>query len=805
MNAGFASLYLRLQRHLPLRGLLLCCCFIPAASVEGLCQDPVVVTSAGAVHNLPGDLTARAQVRFKGTITYYDAPELIMFVQDDTGGVFVNVDHAYPFHAGQTVAIAGGARKSYRTEVAPNPAISLASAARPLHPVAATYGDLASGKMDCRLVSVQGIVRDAVIEFHPQSRSNTLHMNLSLRGGEVEVYVKDFTDIEPVSLLGAEIHLEAVAGGGFDSKDQLKGIMLYVPGSKEIRILSHPEVSPLNLPLTDISDVFSTLRSDDSSPRLHVRGTIVYYASGDSVVLEHEGRSLYVQTRETKPLSVGEVVDAYGFADNHNYSPSLRQAVLIPTGQTERIAAVPVNYEMAMSGMFSDQLISIEGTLVSQLRTPELETITLNVDGRLIRGTIPSLEHLLDLPIGSRIRLSGVCRIVTGGPWREPVLFSVASRTPADIRIISTASWWTVRHLAFLLGALLIAALLIALWACLLRIRIKGQSKQIKRSMEIARSRSRILERISNNDPLLELLEELAKLAMDYLPGTSVHVKSPAEAYSNICETDATLFHCPVEDGGEPVGALVVQGWPQCTKTEADEVTQMLRELIALAVRQRALHSQLVHHSTHDPLTNLPNRRLSEQKINEELAAASTNAGKVSIVYIDVDHFKAVNDKHGHRIGDLYLQSIGRRLSKQLHVQDVLARVGGDEFVVLIPGVGLEDARAILERLQNCFELPFILDGTSIEGSASFGLASYPDHGSSREELERHADNAMYLAKRNRHGKATESVSPFITADPGCALERNLFRLDYQPQFSRSGEVTELEALLRLEDPLLER
>ena len=237
------------------------------------------------------------------------------------------------------------------------------------------------------------------------------------------------------------------------------------------------------------------------------------------------------------------------------------------------------------------------------------------------------------------------------------------------------------------------------------------------------------------------------------------------------------------------------------------EVFAMVSEMAGLAMRQSLLYQGLIHHSTHDPLTDLPNRRLCDERLRVVIGDAQQGGSRVTVLYIDVNRFKGVNDRYGHKVGDLYLKAIGGRLQAQIRETDTLARIGGDEFLVIAPSAtGGEDVAGLSERLQGCFAEPFYLDGNRIEGSASFGQASFPEHGTTADELKRYADHAMYLAKRSSaHGEGG-GVGPvaIVTSDElETALERGQFRLAYQPQFSADGRMQGMEALVRLEDAIL--
>jgi diguanylate cyclase (GGDEF)-like protein len=222
------------------------------------------------------------------------------------------------------------------------------------------------------------------------------------------------------------------------------------------------------------------------------------------------------------------------------------------------------------------------------------------------------------------------------------------------------------------------------------------------------------------------------------------------------------------------------------------------------------MYQDLNYTSTHDQLTGLPNRRLSDLSLESAIEQAADNGSRVAVAYIDVDRFKQVNDQHGHKIGDLYLQQIATRLASSIRNTDKIARIGGDEFLVIATGLrSSEDAEIYRSRLSACFADTFLLDDCRVCGSASIGVAIFPDHGSGAEELKRHADTDMYAAKSRQRSELEQwshnsgQTDIFSRSDLELALEKDSFSLFYQPQFSSRGELRGLEALIRLEDPIL--
>jgi two-component system cell cycle response regulator len=163
---------------------------------------------------------------------------------------------------------------------------------------------------------------------------------------------------------------------------------------------------------------------------------------------------------------------------------------------------------------------------------------------------------------------------------------------------------------------------------------------------------------------------------------------------------------------------------------------------------------QLEHLAASDPLTGLPNRRYFVERLDAECARARRRAGALALISIDLDYFKRVNDRHGHPFGDRMLQHVAGVLRSAARVEDVVCRVGGEEFFVLCPGADAEDARAIAERFRAALAGGGVLDadGTLVRITASAGIAVHRPNGSA-EDLILRADRALYEAKgagRNR-------------------------------------------------------
>jgi len=165
----------------------------------------------------------------------------------------------------------------------------------------------------------------------------------------------------------------------------------------------------------------------------------------------------------------------------------------------------------------------------------------------------------------------------------------------------------------------------------------------------------------------------------------------------------------------------------------------------------RRAEREIEYRASHDPLTGLPNRHRLQSELQYAIAHAAQTGDGLAVLYLDLDGFKAINDRGGHDAGDRLLREVAQRLQQDLRKGDLVARVGGDEFVVLLPGCqDAEAARAVADGLRACLSPFFTSPDGSFRLDASVGIACFPADGSDPDALLAHADRAMYAAKRQR-------------------------------------------------------
>jgi diguanylate cyclase (GGDEF)-like protein/PAS domain S-box-containing protein len=228
--------------------------------------------------------------------------------------------------------------------------------------------------------------------------------------------------------------------------------------------------------------------------------------------------------------------------------------------------------------------------------------------------------------------------------------------------------------------------------------------------------------------------------------------------------------------------------------------------------QRKETEKQLEYRAYYDSLTGLPNRLLFRDRLVNSLAHANRNRVGVAVMYLDVDHFKLINDSLGHSFGDLLLGEIARRLQGSLRASDTISRIGGDEFSILLPEVTNAEAVAgVARKILDALTRPFRVESHEIFATASIGISCYPADGEDAETLLKCADAAMYRAKelgRNQAQLFTASMNERYVRRLALeqhlhhAIERQQLELYYQPVYDRARRrIVSLEALLRWRDP----
>jgi diguanylate cyclase (GGDEF)-like protein len=737
------------------------------------------LTNTEAAQNLP--------VEFEATVNYYRNYEKTLFVQDEDIGIYILSATEYALVPGDRVLIRGTTQSSFRPIIENARITFLHHGPLPI-PVPATFDQLIRAQFDCRLVSVRAKVRAADLSYSSDVRSVTLQMVTG--GGTIDAVVDSDDAGRFDGLLDAEIEITGAVSGRFDGKMQQTGIELHVSSIDDIKVLKRASASPLSLPITSMDRVLDGYHVQVLSKRIRVHGTITYYQPGSAIVLQDGIKSLWIQTRMIAPLKIGDLADVTGFPGLHDGFLTLTNGSVQSSNAQAPITPQPATWHQLASSRNVFDLVSIEGQVVTDVREASLDEYVLVADGQMFSATyrhpqaVTPIHMVADpmkqIPVGSRIRVTGICILDDSNPFNAQVPFTILMRTLDDVTVVAEPSWLNTQNLIRIVSVLLIGVAAAVFWAVTLNrkvrrqtnalsVRIEAEAAMERRMAQLEQRRSRILEDINGSKPLAEILESITELVSFRLDGSLCWCEvTDGARLGNHPASPETLRvvsePIPGRDGA-PLGMIFAGFNLVSIPVEAEvEALSVGARLATLAIETRRLYTDLLHRSEFDLLTDSHNRFSLEKHVDSLIEVARQKAGIFGLIYIDLDEFKQVNDVYGHHVGDLYLQEVAVRMKRQLRSHDMLSRLGGDEFAAV---VAVARSRAGVEeialRLERCFDEPFAVEGYTLHGSASVGLALYPEDGLTRDGLISASDAAMYVAK---HTKRQIAILPPASSSP---------------------------------------
>ncbi|MGA2348997.1 MAG: GGDEF domain-containing protein [Terracidiphilus sp.] len=752
-----------------MKGLALALAIIFGSALGAWAAPPGALTTLRAIRALTNaEASQKLPVSVEATVTYYRDYEKSLFIQDGDTPLFVLATTSLKLGPGDRVLVKGITRGTFRPIIVSSDITLLHHGILP-KPRPAGFSELISGERDCLLVTVHGIIRAADLVTSPVSPILSTTLQLRIDGGYVEVIVDSDNADALNGLLDAEVEVTGAAGGRFDAKSQQTGVMIHVPSLASVKILKRARADIWAAPITPMNEILAGYRVSDFSKRIRVQGTITYYQPGSAVVLQDGKRSLSIRTLTHSPLRIGDLAEASGFPDVYDGFLTLIRGEIRDTGVQAPIVPLPMTWQkLAVSdnlprGHHFD-LVSIEGQVVMAGRGSGQDEYILVADGhpfsaifRHPDGPVPDMK---EIPVGSKVRVDGICTANDFNPINRTVPFEILLRSFDDITVVAGPSMLSVRNLVLVVGLLLMVVAFVGAYGWILERKVHRQAAAIsarnEAEAELERRRSRILVDINRSRPLAEVIEEITGLVSYTLKGAAcwceitdrAQLGSPAPSTDGLRVVRAEI---PARSG-PPLGTLTIAFDPS---TEAcaheSEALSMCAELATLAIETCHLYSDLRRRSEFDMLTDTHNRFSLHKRLDILIEESRENNAIFGLMCIDLDKFKLINDQYGHHIGDLYLQEVSRRMKQQLRGDDILARLGGDEFAALVSVVrsraGVEE---IALRLERSFDRPFVLEGHELHGSASVGIALYPEDGVSKDSLLNAADTAMYAMKNRK-------------------------------------------------------
>ena len=485
-------------------------------------QPLPVLTRADQVRRLTPEQAAQGyRVRIRGVITD-DVPAPDFFVQDSYAGIYVEGSklHSFAHHFGDLVEVEGITGPGKFAPVIREENLRVLGKGHLPKTRVYSFEELADGQLDSQWVQVRGIVRSVAID-HTSWREVTLAMHLAVGPGQLAVRIPIAEEHNFSRWIDSEILLEGVCGSLFNAQRQLSGVLLYVPRLSLVKLEAPAKEVPFAALLT-----FSP--GNGTRHRVRVRGTVEYQQPGQAVFLQNQGKGLRVRSQQEFPLAPGDVVDVLGFPAMGESAPVLEDSVF----QLVRRGAPPSPLPLDLSvpwEKYDGMLITTEATVLHRDLQPDGVRLLLQQGQTVFEASLQGeAGSLMSVPLSSKVRITGICLVRSGGLWSIPQSFRVLLRSPHDVAVLRAPSWWNLRHALWLLGITLGVLLMVMAWVVVLGRRLREQMALIGqklRSGAVLQERNRIARELHDS-----LEQELAGITMQLDLAVDCFLQAPQVA-----------------------------------------------------------------------------------------------------------------------------------------------------------------------------------------------------------------------------------------------------------------------------------
>jgi signal transduction histidine kinase len=533
------------------------------------------LTHADQIRSLtPEQASLGYPVHLRGVITM-DAPSPDFFVQDATAGIYVegSVSPRYSHVLGEVVEIEGvtGPGK-FAPVIRERNLRGLGNGTLPqahLFP----FSELANGQHDSQWAQVRGIVRSVAIDKNSWQET-ALAMRVASGGGEFNVRIPLVREQDFSAWVDSEVMIEGVCGSLYNNNRQLTGILFYVPRLSFIKVEAPaPEVS--------LSTLLRFSPGEGARHRVRVRGVVGFQQRGNALFLQSQGKGLRVLTNQDTPLEIGDLVDVLGFPAMGDSAPMLEDAVFHRLSHEKAPEPVELNISVPWE-QFDGAVVTVEAKLLNRQPQPDGLRLLLQHGDIFFDASLPaaiSTDRLQSIPLNSEIRLTGICLVRSGGLWRVPQSFRLLLRVPEDVVVLTTPSWWNLRHTLWLLGITACVLLAVMAWVVHLGRRLREQMgiiRQKLRSGAVLEERNRIARELHDT-----LEQELAGITMQLDLAVDCFQQAPRVAQQAL-ETARNMSRHSMVEARRSVWDL------RCQLLEDGDLVSALAQIVApLAPREQ--------------------------------------------------------------------------------------------------------------------------------------------------------------------------------------------------------------------------
>ena len=442
---------------------------------------PLLATAA-QVHALPSqEAAAGYPVSLRATVTYHSLVNWLLFVQDSSDGIFVDLrgQPRASLKFGEKVLIDGVSAAGDFAPVVRASSMVRLGAGSPPPPETPGMDGLLSGRYDSRWVQAGGVVQAIsqegghavleIVEGVHRFRVNVVGTPSALAG-----------------LVDARVRVQGVCATMFNPRRQLSGIQLYVPSRELVTIVEPGAKDPFALPLAS-ADALLQYAPESAGHRVHIRGVVTLRQMSGSLYVQDGSGAVHVRLSGAQSAEPGDLVDAVGFAASGQLAPMLDLAQVRIVRSEEPVEAIRVTAAKALEGQYDSQLVEIDALVVDHMTTSTEQVLILQAGSAMFHAYLDhALGHLKWPRDGATARVRGVCAIQLeeGRVVALPKAFQLYLRSPADVTILEDAAWWTTRTGSQVVGVMAVSSLATSAWVFLLRRRVRKQTLVIRKKLE---------------------------------------------------------------------------------------------------------------------------------------------------------------------------------------------------------------------------------------------------------------------------------------------------------------------------------
>jgi len=580
---------------------------------------PALLTRAEQVRRLSPEEAARGiPVRIRGVITgAVPAPDF--FVQDATAGIYVEGSPApvFPHHLGEIIEVEGVTGPGRFAPVIREQKSRVLGRGKLPPARLYSFSELADGQMDSQWVQVRGIVRSVSID-RTSWHEPALAMRVASGGGDFTVRVPIEQQADFSKLVDSEVLVEGVCGSRYTAQRQLAGLLLYVPSLSFVKVESAAQPVPIS----------ALLRFSPGEPpghRVRVRGVVAYQEPGKALFVESEGKGLRVLTPQDTKVEVGDVVDVLGFPQMGESAPVLADAVFHLVAHGPAPAPTPLDLGEPWE-QYDGALVTTEATLIERHGSGAGQVLLLRAGEGVFEASLATPdEHISGIPLNSHVRLVGICLVRSGGLWSVPQSFRVLLRSPADVTVLRTPSWWNLRHTMWLLAIAGSALLVLLAWMVVLGRRLREQMELLRQKLRrgaVIEERNRIARELHDT-----LEQGLAGITMQLDLAADCFRPAP-EVAQRALEAARDMSRHSMVEARRSVWDL------RCHLLETGSLVSALRQAIEpLAARD---HATVEVRPAGEPVRLPTSIEMNLLRIGQEAVANALKHGRATRVEVDL-------------------------------------------------------------------------------------------------------------------------------------------------------------------------